>query len=57
MVRRALPVIAEGQGPHPRASYRRGIGLEDTADNFAIGQHVEIVIIPFAGRRPTRVSG
>jgi hypothetical protein len=34
MVRRAIPVIAEGQGPHPRAPYGRGVHLEDAADNF-----------------------
>jgi hypothetical protein len=38
------PVIAEGQGPHPRTSYRRGVGLEDAPDNFAISQLLEIVI-------------
>jgi hypothetical protein len=36
MVRRAIPVMAEGQRPHPRVSYRRGVHLEDAADNFAI---------------------
>jgi len=50
MVRRAIPVMAEGQGPHPRASYGRGVYLEDAADNFAVGEHVETVVIPFPGR-------
>jgi hypothetical protein len=54
MVRRAIPVVAEGQGPHPRVSYWRGIGLEDAADNFAVGEHVEIVVIPFAGGTASR---
>ena len=49
MVRRAIPVIAEGQGPHPRASYGRGVYLEDAADNFAVGEHVEIVVTPLTG--------
>jgi hypothetical protein len=42
-------VVREDQRPHPRRSYRRCIGVEDATDSFAIGQHVEIVIIPFAG--------
>ena len=37
------------QGPHPGASYGRGVGVEDAADNFAVGEHVEIVVIPFPG--------
>jgi hypothetical protein len=40
--------VPEGQGPHPRASYGRSVGLEDAADNSAIHEHVEIVVIPFA---------
>jgi len=36
--------------PHPRLPYGRGVGLEDAADNFAVGEHVEIVIIPLPGR-------
>jgi hypothetical protein len=31
------------------ASHRRGVGLEDAANNFAVGEHVEIVVIPLAG--------
>jgi len=42
-------VVREDECPHPWASHGRGVGLEDTADNFVTGQHVEIVIIPFAG--------
>src|SRR5262245_49531770 len=42
--------VPEGERPHPRRSYGRRIGFEDAADHFAIGQHVVIVVIPFAGR-------
>jgi hypothetical protein len=28
---------------------RRGVGLIDVADNFAVGQHVVVIIIPLAG--------
>jgi hypothetical protein len=44
MRRRAIFVVAEGQCPHPGASYGRGVGLEDAADHHAIGVHVVIVI-------------
>jgi hypothetical protein len=56
MVSRAIPVIAEGQRPHPWASYRRGVGLEDAADNRAIFKHVEIVVVPFAGWARSRCA-
>src|SRR5215831_18316851 len=46
---RAAFVVREDQGPHPRRSYGRCIGVEDAADSFAVGQHVEIVMIPLAG--------
>ncbi len=38
-------------------TYRRGGGLHDTADDDAIGEHVIIVLTPFArwGEKPTRV--
>jgi hypothetical protein len=46
---RVIFVVSEVQRPHPRRSYWRCIGLEDAANNFAVGEHVEIVVIPFAG--------
>jgi hypothetical protein len=52
--RRAVLVVQEGQCPHPRRADRSRIGLENAADNLAIGEHVEIVVTPLAGR--TRVS-
>ena len=27
-----------------------GVGLEDAADNLAVAEHVEIILIPLAGR-------
>jgi hypothetical protein len=46
-------MMPEGERPHPRRTYRRGIGLEDTADNLAVRQHVVIVVplTAWAGRR------
>jgi hypothetical protein len=40
-------VIGEDQRPHPRQSWQ-DFRFEDAADNNAIGEHVEIVIVPFA---------
>jgi hypothetical protein len=39
--------------PHPGRAYGRRIGLEDAADNGAICQHVEIILVPLA-RWPAR---
>jgi hypothetical protein len=33
-------MVREDQCPHPRRSYRRGIGLEDAADNFTVRQRI-----------------
>src|SRR5262249_43432671 len=33
------------------ASYGRRIGLEDASDHDAVREHVEIILIPFAGSR------
>jgi tripartite-type tricarboxylate transporter receptor subunit TctC len=41
--------VAIGQRPKPWRAHGRGGGLEDAADYRAIGQHVEVVIVPFAG--------
>src|SRR5262249_59799105 len=44
------------QCPHPRRSnWRRG-GVEDAADDYAIGKHVEVIIVPLAGRPRERGS-
>ena len=37
---RAVYVMPEGECPHPRRPNGRGVDLEDTADNGAVGQHV-----------------
>jgi hypothetical protein len=50
VARHAILVVAERQGPHPRASYGRGVGLEDAADHDAIRKHVEIVAVPLGWR-------
>jgi hypothetical protein len=42
-------MVREGQRPHPTRADRRGVGLEDAADNSADRQHIEIVVIPVAG--------
>jgi hypothetical protein len=50
-VRRAsILVVPEGQRPHPRHSYGRGVGLVGAADHDATRKHVEIVVVPFARR-------
>jgi hypothetical protein len=41
-------MMSECQRPHPRRSYRRCIGLENPADDDAIGYHVIILSIPLA---------
>jgi hypothetical protein len=45
---RAILMMSEGQHPHPGRSHRCRVRLKDAADHDAIGQHVVIVIIPFA---------
>jgi hypothetical protein len=57
MRRGAIFVVPEGKRPHPGASYRCGVVFEDAADDSAIGQHVEVVIVPLArtGATPKRV--
>jgi hypothetical protein len=47
--RRAVLVVAESERPYPRGANRRCSGLEVAADHSAIGEHVEVVIIPLAG--------
>src|SRR6516225_5057778 len=43
-------VMAKSQRPHPRCTNRRRMDLEDAADNSAIDEHIEILVVPFAGR-------
>jgi len=45
-------MVAERERPHPTRSYWRGSGVEDATDNNAIGQHVEIVLLPLPGGFP-----
>jgi hypothetical protein len=53
---RAAFVVREDQRPHPRRSYRGGVGLEDAADDGAIRKQVETIVVPFpGGERLTRV--
>jgi hypothetical protein len=42
-------VVPEGQRLQPWHSYRRGVGLEDAADDGAIRKQVEIIVIPLGG--------
>jgi hypothetical protein len=48
--RRAIFVMPEEQCPHPGRAYRGRMYLQDTTDHDAIGEHVEIVVVPLAGR-------
>jgi len=44
----ALTVLAHETDHGPlRRLHKAFFGFEDTADRFAIGQHIEIVLIPF----------
>jgi hypothetical protein len=56
MRRRAILMMPKGERPHPRQSNRRRCGVEDAADNDAIGKHVEIVIIPLTGWAGSRCA-
>ena len=44
--RGAILVVAEGVRPHPRRSHRRRGSVEDAADDRAIAENVEVVVIP-----------
>jgi len=50
MGRRAVLMLPESERPHPGASYRCRVYLQDAPDNGAICQHVVVLIIPLAGR-------
>jgi hypothetical protein len=47
--RRSILVMPENEHPHPRHSCGRRIGLIDATDNFAVGKHVEIIVVLLAG--------
>src|SRR6516164_4080594 len=54
--RPAVAVIAEGERPEPRRSYRRSDGFHDAADHDAIRKHVVIVVFPLAGGTGSRCA-
>src|SRR5262245_64734481 len=41
--------VAIGQRPKPWRAHGRGGGLEDAADNHAVGNHVVVILAPLAG--------
>src|SRR5262249_43550559 len=41
-------MLAKGQRLHPKHTDRRGVNLEDAVDDGGIGEHVEIVVVPYA---------
>jgi hypothetical protein len=47
---RGHAVLLMSERPHPRRSYGRRVYLEDAANNRAVGEHVEVVIVPLAGQ-------
>jgi hypothetical protein len=49
--RGAILVVAEGQCPHPGASYGSRVGSHDAADNWAIREYVEVLIVPLPDGR------
>jgi len=49
MCRRAILMMPEGERPHPGRAYRGCTCFQDSADYRAIGNHVVVVITPFAG--------
>ena len=46
--RPSVLMVAKGQRPHPRRTYGCRVHLHDTANDDAIGEHVEVVVIPLA---------
>src|SRR5499427_6570091 len=48
--RPAVLVLAKGERPQPWLAGRRGSRLHDSADDDAIADHVEVVVVPLAGR-------
>src|SRR5438067_5389543 len=55
MCRAAVFVVSDVQCPHPWPCYGH-TRIEDTADNFAVGQHVIIVVLPFPGQTSERCA-
>src|SRR5262249_52535343 len=49
-------MVPERQCPHPRRASRSCMDLEDAADNFTARKHVEIVLLPVAGRATCRCA-
>src|SRR5262249_18471 len=48
--RPAVLMLAKGERPQPRLADRRGSHFHDSADDDAIAEHVEVVIVPLPGR-------
>src|SRR5262245_9483259 len=48
--RPAVLVLAKGERPQPWLADRRGSRLHDSADDDAIADHVEVIVVPLAGR-------
>src|ERR1700730_11508071 len=48
-VGRAVLMIAIGERPHPRHAHWPSGCLHDPADDDAVGYHVAIIVVPFAG--------
>src|SRR5262249_47246081 len=48
--RPAVLVLAKGERPQPWLADRRGSRLHDSADDDAIAEHVEVLVVPLAGR-------
>ena len=44
-----FPMMPVGQRPQPRRSLRSSVGLHNAAHHDAVGDHVVIVLAPFAG--------
>jgi hypothetical protein len=51
---RATFAMPEGKCPHPGFSDRRSICFEDAADDYAISEHVVVIVIPLAGGAGSR---
>src|SRR6516225_7787095 len=47
--RPAVLVLAKGERPQPWLADRRGGRLHDSADDDAIADHIEVVVVPLAG--------
>jgi hypothetical protein len=42
-------MLPKSERPNPRRSDRRGVRLHDAADDGAIAEHVEVIVVPLAG--------